>query len=289
MAAFASTGDRELLAYGVQPAKLSNKAEISYVYLVNHSKIELVAALKLRMKNATLFDLTAGLPGDFAVQAVESDRLKDWWREGDMLHARFKGNAPGAETTLVLHLVKLYKTTPDALEIKPLTLPDTWDVEGNGIIAASSAVDARMTLAEAKEINPQNAATDFRILPPMERKRGFSFKGQDFHASVKLATLPPRVNGTWVMSAQAHESRVSVSTHVNLAARQGSAAGASFRLPASTPEARVTGDNVRETTSKVEEGWRGVSGGFPERPHRPDRVHRGLRPAGRWRRVAAVV
>ena len=256
VAAFTSIGDRELLAYGVQPAKAANKAAISYVYLVNHSKIELVAALKMRIKNATLFDATVGLPGDFTVQAVESDRLKDWWREGDVLHVRFKGNAPDAETPLVLHLVKLYKTTPDALEITPLKLPDTWEVEGNGIIAASTSVQAQMTITEAKEINPQNAATDFRILPPMERKRGFSFEGQNFHASVKLDTLPPRVNGTWVMSAQAHESWVSVSTHVNLSARQGSAPRVSFRLPASTPEARITGDNVRETTSVVADGWR---------------------------------
>ena len=120
----------ELLAYGVQPAKLSNKADISYVYLVNHSKIELVAALKLRIKNATLFDVTLGLPGDFVVEAVESDRLKDWWREGDVLHVRFKGEAPDAATPLVLHLVKLFKAVPDALEIKPLTLPDTQEVEG---------------------------------------------------------------------------------------------------------------------------------------------------------------
>ena len=256
VAAFSSTGDRELLAYEVQPAKLSNKADISYVYQVNHSKIELVAALKLRMKDATLFDVSLGLPGDFVVQAVESDRLKDWWREGGTLHVRFKGEAPGAATQLVLHLVKQFKTVPDALEIKPLTLPDTWDVEGNGIIAASSSVEVAMTLSDAKEINPQTAATDFRILPPMERKRGFSFKGRDFHAAVKLETLPPRVNGTWVMSAQAHESWVSVSTYVNLTARQGSAGEASFRLPASSPEARVSGDNVRESTSAVEGNWR---------------------------------
>ncbi|HWB57940.1 MAG TPA: hypothetical protein VG733_00545 [Chthoniobacteraceae bacterium] len=257
VAAFEGTGDRDLLAYDVQPAKLSNSARISYVYLVNHTKIELVAALKLQAKNATVFDATVGLPGDFTVEAVESGRLKDWWREGDTLHVRFKGNAPGFETPLVLHLVKLYPTTTDAaLEITPLTLPAGWDVSGNGIIAANASVQPDMTLTGAKEINPQNAATDFRILPPMERKRGFSFTSQDFHASVKLATLPPRIDGTWVMSAQVHENWVSVSTHVNLSARQGSAPGISFRLPAETPEARITGENVRETTSAVDGKWR---------------------------------
>jgi len=255
VAAFSGTGDRELLDYEVQPAKLSNKAEISYVYQVNHTKIELVAALKLRPDKTSLFDITLGLPADFVVQAVESGRIKDWWREGDALHVRFKGESP-AMTPLVLHLVKLYKTSPDELGIKPLTLPAAWEVEGNGIIAAGRSVKAGMTLLNAKEINPQNAATDFRIMLPMERKRGFSFKGGGFSASVKLETLPARITGEWVMSAQAHESWVSVSTHAKLTARQGSATGVSFKLPAAAPEARVTGENVRETTSKVEEGWR---------------------------------
>jgi autotransporter-associated beta strand protein len=156
----------------------------------------------------------------------------------------------------VLHLVKQFKSVPDALEITPIGFPEPWTIEGNGIIVANKSVNAAMSVSGAKEIDPQNAATDFRILPPMERKRGFSFKGRDFHASVKLETLPARIAGTWIMSAQAHESWVSVSTHVNLAARQGSADAAVFKLPATIPEARVSGANVRETTSRVEGAWR---------------------------------
>lgn len=256
VAAYSSTSDEGTLSYEVAPAKPSMKANISYVYQVNHSKIELVSALKLREKNQGLFDLTVGLPADFSVQAVESDRLKDWWLEGTTLHARFKGAEGPEGTQMVVHLVKQFKTVPDALEITPLTLPAEWEVEGDGIIAASSSVKAAMTISDAKEINPENAATDFRILPPMERKRGFSFKGQAFHASVKLDTLPARVDGTWVMSAQAHENWVSVSTHVSLTAKQGSAPEVRFRLPATVPEGRVTGGNVRETTSAIDGAWR---------------------------------
>jgi autotransporter-associated beta strand protein len=255
VAAFSSTGDKALLDYEVRPAKPVNKAEVSYVYLVNHSKIELIAALKLQVKDRALFDAVLTLPADFAVQAVESERIKDWWRDGDALHVRFKGATP-EKTQLVLHLVKQFKSVPDALEITPIGFPEPWTIEGNGIIVANKSVNAAMTVSGAKEIDPQNAATDFRILPPMERKRGFSFKGRDFRASVKLETLPARIAGTWIMSAQAHESWVSVSTHVNLAARQGSADAAIFKLPSAIPEARVLGANVRETTSRVEGAWR---------------------------------
>ena len=225
------------------------------MYQVNHSKIELVAALKLSQDGPSLFDIEAGLPPDFVVEAVESDRLKDWWRDGDTLHVRFHG-APCMETPLVLHLVKQYKTVPDQLEIKPVVLPEAWEVEGTGIIAAAASVNTSMTLVNAKELNPENAATDFQILPPIERKRGFSFKGRDFSASVKLETVPARVRAEWVMSALAYESRVSVSIHTKLAAWQGSTGGVTFKLPAAAPEARVTGENVRETTSGTDGDWR---------------------------------
>ncbi|MEI8341287.1 MAG: hypothetical protein WCH43_07090, partial [Verrucomicrobiota bacterium] len=218
VAAFSSTGDPSLLSYETGSAKLTNKAEISYVYQVNHSKIELIAALKLQAKDQALYDVALTLPPGFVVQAVESDRLKDWWHEGDRLIVRFKGETPES-TPLVVHLVEQFKSVPAALEIKPLALPESWEVTGDGIIAAGKSVKAAMSITGAKEIDPQNAATDFRILQPMERKRGFSFKGQDFHASVKLETLPARITGDWVMSAQAHENWVAVSTHVNLAVK----------------------------------------------------------------------
>ena len=251
VASYWVAGDKETLCYNVNPTKPTDKAQISYVYQVTPSKIELIAALNLRAKGRALYDVTLGLPQGFVVQAVESERLKDWWHDSDTLCVRFKGEIPDS-TPLVLHLVKQFKTAPDQLEIAPLSLPDPWQVEGDGIIAAGKSVKAGMSIAGAREIDPQTAATDFRILEPMERKRGFSFKGQDFHAAVKLESLPPRITGNWVMSAQAHESWVSISTHVNLAVRQGSPDGVKFSLPASAPEARVAGGNVRETTSRVE-------------------------------------
>ncbi len=252
VAAFATTGTAEPLAYRVSAAKLTREAVVNYVYQVNRRKIELIASFGLQSKGRELFDATLTLPADFEVQAVQSERLKDWWRDGDLLRVRFKGATP-KQTPLVVYLVKQYASAPDKLELVPLVLEGFAQVRGEAIIAAHKGVKAGLAVSgDAKEIAAEDAAEDFSILPPLERKRAFSFKQQNFHGSVTLEALPARMNALWVMFAQAHEGWLSLSTHASLSVRQGSTDRVTFSLPASLPEARVTGGEVRETTSKID-------------------------------------
>ena len=247
VAAFSSIGG-ENLAYEVAAKTVQRSADVHAVYQVNHTKIELVAAMTLDSREP-LFSATLAMPADFAVQAVESERLRDWWRDGDALNVRFRGVAPG-QTHLVLHLVKQFAKAPAELEIAPLALADFSDVHGDALIAADKGVRVTMTaLADAKEVAPENVAKDFDIALPLERKRGIVFKNQNFSAKVALAPLPARLTGLWILFAQAHESWIGVSAQVHVAARQASAGAVSFTLPAGVPEARVSGDNVRETSS----------------------------------------
>src|SRR5439155_13632845 len=83
VAAFSSTS-AENLAYEVAAKIVPRSADVHAVYQVNHAKIELVAAITLDSKDA-LFGVTLAVPADFVVQAVESERLRDWWREGGAL------------------------------------------------------------------------------------------------------------------------------------------------------------------------------------------------------------
>ena len=249
VAAYAGAGE---LGYRVALAAPEREARIDYVYQVNRRKIELIASLQLSAKDEKLFDVAVTLPPDFQVQTVESARLQDWWREGDQLHVRFKGDAPG-KTSLVLHLVRLYPTAPTELEVRPLALAGFQKVTGEAVIAGHKGVEVKMTPnAEAKEIAAAEAAKDFQILPPLERKRGFSFKTQGFSAQVAITALPAKLSALWVMHAQAHTGWVALSTKARLTLRQGSIDRATFTLPAPLPEARVSGGEVRETRSRVE-------------------------------------
>lgn len=248
---------REPLKYTLSPAVPKHEAQVDYVYQVNRRKIELIASMKLVAKGAPLFDTLLTLPVDFEVQAVDAERLQDWWREGLKLHVRFKGATPEM-TPLVVYLVREYTAAPQQLDVRPLALDGFAKVGGEAVIAAHKGVDATLKLAvngdaePAKEVDPASAAPDFQILPPLERKRGFAFKNQSFAGEVTLAALPVKQNATWVMHAQAFEAWASLSLKAQLSLRQGSIERTTFSLPAALPEARVSGGEVRETRSRVE-------------------------------------
>jgi hypothetical protein len=247
----------EPLKYHVEPAATAHEARVDYVYQVNRRTIELIASLKLRARGGPLFGATLTLPAGFDVQAVDSERLQDWWRDGQKLRLRFHGATPEM-TPLVVYLVREYATAPQQLDVQPLALDGFARVAGEAVIAAHKGVDATLTLAAvggaepAREVDSAKAAPDFQILPPLERKRGFAFKNQSFSGQVALAPLPVRLNATWVMHAQAFETWASLSLKAQLRLRQGSIERTGFSLPASLPEARVSGGEVRETRSRIE-------------------------------------
>ena len=248
IAAYEGTG---ALAYRAALAEVRREARVDYAYQVNRRKIELIASLQLFAKGDELRAMTLSVPAQFEVQAVQSERLQDWWREGDTLHLRFRGATPEM-TPLVVYLVRQYAAAPTEIEVRPLTLDGFKKVSGEAVIAAHKGVEVKMKLADGTEIAPEKAATDFQILPPLERKRGFTFKEQKFAAQVALAALPAKTTALWVMNAQAHEGWVALSVHARLTLRQGSIDRAEFALSAGVPEPRVTGGEVRETRSRVE-------------------------------------
>ncbi|MDB6172360.1 MAG: hypothetical protein JWL59_1671 [Chthoniobacteraceae bacterium] len=249
VAAYLGNGE---LRYRVAAMAPMREAKVDYVYQVNRRKIELIASLQFEAKGEALFDVAVGLPAQFEIEAVESERLQEWWREGDQLHVRFKDATP-ATTPLVIYLVRLFNAAQNALEFRPLTLTGFKSITGEAVIAAHKGVEVGMQLAgDGKEIAPAAAATDFQILTPLERKRGLSFKTQNFSAQVTLTPLPEKADALWVMDAQAHENWVALNTKVRLSLKQGSLDHAVFTLPAALPEARVLGVDVRETRSRVE-------------------------------------
>jgi autotransporter-associated beta strand protein len=245
------------LGYRTSLAESGHEARVDYVYQVNRRKIELIASLQLHAKDAPLFDVSLTLPANFDVQAVDSVRLQDWWRDGRKLRVRFKDATPEM-TPLVVYLVREYAAAPQQLDVQPLALDGFSKVTGEAVIAAHKGVSASLALDgagaadAAKEVDPAKAAPDFQILPPLERKRGFAFKNQKFSGQVALAALPVKQSTTWMMHAQAFEAWLSLSMKAQVTLRQGSIERTGFSLPAALPEAKVTGPEVRETRSRVE-------------------------------------
>ena len=237
-------------AYRVRLAEIKREAQVNYVYQVDRRKIELIASLSLDAKGHELFSATVAMPAGFTVQAVQGERLADWWLDGDALRVRFSGATPG-KTPLMVYLVRRFSSAPDKLELTPLVVREFAVVRGEAVIAAHKGVSATLELSDAKEIAPETAAREFSILPPLERKRGISFTTQSFRGTVALGVQAARMSSTWVMDARVHESWVSLSTRVQTALRQGSIGSLSFSLPAGLPEAHVAGAEIRETGAKL--------------------------------------
>jgi hypothetical protein len=249
VSAFAGAGP---FRYQLSARTSRREARVDSVYQVNRRKIELIASLQLFARGDDLFDTTVALPAGYEVQAVQSPRLQDWWREADALHVRFQGATPDT-TPLVVYLVRQFDTAPTELDLLPLKLDGFKRVTGEAVVAAHKSVEAALTLnAEAHEIASDQAARDFQILPPLERKRGFTFQTQNFTGQVKLTPLAAKSDVVWVLHAAAHEGWVALSAHARFTLRQGSLDRATFTLPAALPEVRVSGPEVRETRSRVE-------------------------------------
>jgi len=238
-------------AYRIRQAEIKREARVDYVYQVDRRKIELIASLNLDAKGRDLFSATVSVPAGFSVEAVRGERLADWWLDGNALRVRFSGATP-EKTPLMIYLVRRYAAAPEKLELAPLALGEFDTVRGEAVIAAHKGVAATLEISgDAKELAPELAARDFSILPPLERKRGFSFTAQTFRGTVTLGTQAVRMNSTWVMDGRVHESWVSLSTRVETSVRQGSVEALSFSLPVALPEAHVTGPEIREAASKL--------------------------------------
>jgi len=248
-AAFAGDGP---LPWHLAPAITKREAKIQYLYQVNRRQIELFASLQLQAGDADLYNVEISLPQGFLVQAVRGERLQDWWRDDDHLHVRFHGETPSV-TSLVLYLVRQEKTAPASLDVRPLTLDGFKKITGEAVIAGFKGVDVKMDLTGgAREVAAENAAADYQVVPPLERKRGFTFTEQNFDAKVSLTPAPAKLLTLWTMDAQAHEGWTALGGKVRISLRQGSVDHVRFALPATLPEVRVSGGDVRETRSAVQ-------------------------------------
>ncbi len=253
MAAYTGPGP---LGWHLAAAPAHREARVDYLYQVTRRQIELFASMQLFSMGDDLSTAAFDLPPGYTVQTVHSERLQDWWREGDRLRVRFRGDTP-EKTVLVLYLVHLEPAAPAALEVKPLGLEGFAKVTGDAIVAAFKGVDVAMKLSgSAREIAPETASSDYQVLAPIERKRGLNFTAADFSAQVTLTPAPAKMQIVWATDAEAHEAWLSLSTKIRATLRQGSTDVVRFTLPADLPEARVTGDDVREVRTRVEGGNR---------------------------------
>lgn len=259
---FLLAGADEDLEYVVSAREARRSVTADYVYQAGSGKLETICQFQLRSPDAALHGATVVLPPGSSLQNVNGNRLQDWWRTGDELFVRFSGDTPEV-TALLVHVTTEVTTDAASLSLPSLSLREfpAEGVSGSALIVAHITQDCGLTLGGGqgrgiREVGAADVGQDFEVLAPLERKRGFRFDRGDFSASVSLATVPPGFNALWVMLAQAYDSWVKMSIHVDVELKKSAMDRVLFSTPDTVPEARITGEDVREVRSEVAGGQR---------------------------------
>ncbi len=246
--AYALTGAEEALTFTLAEETPERRATADYVFQVSREKLETIGQFQLRSPGASLLDFTVGLPAGATIQAVEGNRVKDWWRTGNSLFVRFSGDTPEV-TALLVYVTESLDGTAAEVDLSPFSLPDleAEQVSGSGLVVAHVTRDTTLRFQDGtREVGADEVAGDFEVLAPLERKRGFRFEGSGFSGRVALTDIAPRYDASWVMLAQAHESWLRLSIQADIEVTRSAVDRVTFSTAAATPEFRLLSPEIRE-------------------------------------------
>ncbi|WP_395738215.1 autotransporter-associated beta strand repeat-containing protein [Prosthecobacter sp.] len=246
--------------YDVQPAALFAEADVSYVFQLTEQKAELLAALTLKRKRGLWTNAVVGLPAGYEVQAVQGPALMSWQHEGSQLYLQLHPGLAGAEARLVVHLARVSPQPVTTWTLEPLKLENYEKVGGKALIVAHAANEVKLPNpthnSALKELDATVLDSVFAIAPPMEKKRGLQHEGTSWTLDVSLTRQPSRFTTETMLLVLASDAGIRISQQVVALVEQGAVRQLSIRLPASLPEAVVSGPLLRETRSHIENNER---------------------------------
>lgn len=250
-----------LLKYKVEPAPDGVAGEVEAVYQLSTEKVEILAAVTLHAGRTPLHNVQVPLSEGYEVQSLTGPGVKSWQRDGDGVLIHF---VPGGlrEVRLVLNLALVRPVGAGAV----ITLPAV-KVEGAhrlkavAYLATHAATETRIGTSPGmkwREFDVTTAKSVFSVTEPQVVKRALRWEslngGEETLADLPPVTLlpqPARYGVDAVLLAQATDAGLLLSQQVGVHMDQGVLREMKLSLPASLPEARVRGDNVRDAQSKV--------------------------------------
>ncbi|WP_395741963.1 tol-pal system YbgF family protein [Prosthecobacter sp.] len=242
--------------YDVQPAALYAEADVSYVFQLTEQKAELLAALTLKRKRGSWSRAVIGLPAGYEVQAVQGPALTAWQHEGSQLYLQLNPALTGPEARLVVHLAKVSPQPVTTWTLEPLRLENYEKIGGKALIVSHAATDVKLpnpTQSNTlRELDPTALDSVFAIAPPMEKKRALQHEGSSWKVDVSLTRQASRFSADAVLLVLTSDAGIRVSQQVVALVEQGAVRSLSIRLPATLPEAVVSGPLLRETRSHID-------------------------------------
>lgn len=254
---FAFTGTSGL-RFEAKAAAEFGAVETSYVFQLSEQKAEILAALTVKRKRGTWLRFRAGLPEGYEVQSVQGPVVAAWQHDGRGLYVHFTPQA-GAEARFVVHLTRAVPQAVTQWQVEPLELPGFEKHTSKVLLVAHAATELRLpALADGlQELDAAALDSVFAIAPPMEKKRAFQVDGAAaWTTQATLARQPARFAAETVALVLASDAGIRVSQQLGITVEQGALRNVSLTLPASLPEAVVSGPLLREMRSRIENGLR---------------------------------
>jgi len=242
--------------YEVTPAAMFAEADVSYVFQLSEQKAELLAALTLMRKSGVWSRAVIGLPAEYEVQAVQGPAVLAWQHEGTQLYLQLNPNLAVMEARIVVHLARVSPQAVTSWKLEPLKLESYEKVGGKALIVAHAANEVRLPdlsqRSDLKELDASALDSVFAIAPPMEKKRALQHETAAWSVDVALTRQASRYSADAVLMVLASDAGIRVSQQIAAVVEQGAVRQISVRLPATLPEAVVSGPLLRETRSRVE-------------------------------------
>ncbi len=272
MGTYDTTSHTGVLRYEVLQRPQEVTWRLDYLFQVSSRKIEETVLANLDIRKHPLFRMSLAIPAGYRCERIEGQDIKDWWQEPSQatgeghVQVDFRSGLLCA-STMIVHLVNLLPEDLDTLSIAPVRfIPESEDsqakIEGTVVVASHSSVTPHpieetglvsTTLCDDKTPPGQcQVGGKLVVSPPLEKKLAYRAQTSNFSAKFSLDRTPLRYGVVWVTLAEAHETWIAYSTHLQLKVLQGSLRAWEFLAPAALGEIEVKGQLVREVSSQVE-------------------------------------
>ncbi len=241
----------------------SATAHVESLVQVGVNKLEILAAVTVKAGRWPLSEVHARLPAGFEMQSVEGDHVKGWQRD-DTGVLILLGKEAGREVRLVLNAAKTRPPGENTSALPAAYIDGMSRQDALLFVAVNAAMQVRTTPDPAwRETDPSTLRSVFKLAPPWVVARAFLWE-PDAVASrqppqppaATLLAQPARFSADAVLLVKSSDDVLSFSQQVGIQVEQGAVGGVKVRLPATLPEARVGGPDVREVQSTVQGGER---------------------------------
>jgi autotransporter-associated beta strand protein len=242
------------VSLSVQPMNARATAHVDYLYQVSEQKQEMMVALALKRQLGHWQQLRLTVPDGMELQSVQGRTLVTFFQEGRELYVHLMPTG-GAEAKLVVHLARTAPSKVSRWDFSPVAVHGVEKVTNTVLIAAHAATDVKLENftpdARQHELDPATLKEVFSVLRPIENKRAVEMEGSEWKLAVTLQDLPPRFSADGVMLVRAMPDALTLSQQVLISVEQGALNKVIIKLPATLPEASVSGELLREVQTRV--------------------------------------